>query len=233
MGTRASLLAQGSSGSGGEDPTAKVSRVDSDRTPGQNRRVELAGLILGVLGAVLAVLSIWLVFAVERARAARIVIEPGHRYWSSSSPFAHIAIINPRPAGWLGRRFRGVTATNCRVSLEFLRSSVTILGPIDARWSQAAEPRDGRDIADSFRWDLAATGQPEQVAIARTQDGVAHAFSAESYAHHWQKPDWLLEPAEYDVVIRVSATEAEATRTVRLVVGTRGELWLGEPAASG
>jgi hypothetical protein len=192
--------------------------------------VELAGLILGVAGAVLAVVSIWLVFAVERARAARIVIEPGQEHWPAASPFAHVAVINQRPASWLGRHFRGVTATNCRVSIEFMRGGVSILGPIDARWSQAPEPRDSRDFPNSYRWDLAATGQPEQIAVARTQAGVVHAFSAESYTHEWQKPEWLLEPAEYDVVIRLAATEAETSRTLRLVVGSRGEMWLGEIA---
>jgi hypothetical protein len=41
--------------------------------------MELAGFVLAVIGLLLAIISIALVFAVERARAPRIVIEPGER----------------------------------------------------------------------------------------------------------------------------------------------------------
>jgi hypothetical protein len=191
--------------------------------------VEVVGFILGAIGVVLAIVSILLVFGVERARKPRIVMEPGQGHWPEPSPFAHIAVMNQRPHGWLGRHFRGVTVTNCRASIEFLRDGVSVLGPISARWSGAREPRDVADFPDSYRWDLAATGQPEQIAVARTQDGVVHAFSAESYAHGWQRPGWQLEPGTYDVVVRLASTEAEARKRFRLIVGSGGDLWLGEP----
>jgi hypothetical protein len=184
----------------------------------------LAGVIVGAIGVVLAATSIVLVFAVERARVPRIVVEPGERYWPGASPFAHVAVVNERPSGWLGRHFRGVTATNCRASIEFHRDGVKVLGPIPARWSGAPEPYLSRDLAESYRWDLAATGQPEQIAIAYSCNIGVYAFSAESYRHELAKPDWGLEPGEYEVEIRLAASEAEAMETLRLIVGSEGEM---------
>jgi len=190
--------------------------------------METLSLVIGLLGLLLAILSILLVFAVERAKAPRVRIEAGHRYWAQA-PFVHIAISNHRPSGWLGRCFTGTTVTNCRASFTFVRSGVEVLGPIDGRWSGSVEPITPRDFPDSYRWDLAATGHPEQIAIARTENGVAHAFSAASYAYpRWQRPEWKLEPAEYDLVVRLAATEAQAHATLRLIVGTDGQLWLGD-----
>jgi hypothetical protein len=191
--------------------------------------MELAGFVLAVAGLLLAIISIALVFAVERVRAPRIVIEPGERHWPETSPFCHVAVSNQRRSGWLGRRFLGVTATNCRASVEFHRVGVKVLGPIPGRWSGTSEPRDTAEFPDSYRWDLAATGQPEQIAITHSQGGVVHAFSAESYAHDFQKPDWRLEPAVYDVVIVVSASEVETMEKLRLVVGDDGRVWLDMP----
>jgi hypothetical protein len=192
--------------------------------------MELAALILGIVALVLAIISIALVFAIERARAPKIVIEPGKRHWPEASPFCHLAVSNQRHSGWLGRRFLGVTATNCRASMEFLRAGVSVLGPIPARWSGAPEPRDPAEFPNSYRWDLAATSQPEQLAVARCHGETVHAFSAESYAYPaFQKPDWRLDPAEYDVVIVVSASEVETMEKLRLVVGDDGRAWLDMP----
>jgi hypothetical protein len=132
-----------------------------------------------------------------------------------------------RPKGWLGHHFGGVTVMNCRASIEFLKGGVSVLGPLDARWSGAPEPTTPSEYPLSYRWDLAATGQPEQIAIARTDGGVAHAFSADSYSNaNWQKPEWLLDPGEYDVVVRLAATEVETSETFRLIVGSNGCLTL-------
>jgi len=187
----------------------------------------MVALILGIVSLVVAIASVTLVFAVERARKPRIAIEPGQAHWPAQSLFAHVAVLNKRPDGWLGRHFRGVTVTNCRASIEFLKGGVSMLGPIDARWSGVSEPKDPSEYPLSYRWDLAATGQPEQIAIARTDGHVAHAFSAESYSYtNWQKPDWLLDPGEYDVVIRLAATEVETHETFRLIVSSNGCLSL-------
>ena len=184
---------------------------------------------LGALGTALGAASIALVFAVERVRAPRVVFEVGHEHWPKQPEFAHLAVINRPRRGLLGRRFRGMTATNCRVSVEFRRAGVRVLGPIDARWSGLPEPRYPSDFPNSYRWDLAATGQPEQIAIARSEGGRVHAFSAESYAHsRWQKPGWELEPAEYEVVMVLASTEAEASQTFRMVVAANGAISLGE-----
>jgi hypothetical protein len=117
--------------------------------------------------------------------------------------------------------------TNCRASIEFLKGGMSVLGPIDARWSGAPEPKDLSEYPLSYRWDLAATGQPEQIAIARTDGRVAHAFSADSYSYaDWQKPEWLLDPGEYDVVVRLAATEAETSEEFLLIVSRNGRLTL-------
>lgn len=193
--------------------------------------MEIAGLVLGLLGVVLGLVSIALVFAIERARAPKLVIEAGDRHWPSDSGlFAHIAVSNCKPNGRLARFFHGTTVTNCRVSLEFVRDGVSVLGPIPGRWSGASEPQSPADFPDSYRWDLAATGEPEQIAIARTADGVAHAFSAESYVYEWKRPGWELDPGTYDVVVALAATEAMARATLRLVVTGAGALRMGLPA---
>lgn len=191
--------------------------------------MEVAAFVIGIVSLVLAIISIALVFAIGRASKPRIEIQPGQEHWPSPSPFAHVAILNIRPNGWLGRFFGGKTVTNCRASIEFIRDGVSVLGPIDARWSGVSEPKDPSEYPLSYRWDLAATGEPQQIAIARTDGQVAHAFSAESYSFHWQKPEWKLDPGTYDVVIRLAATEAEAHETLRLIVGTNGSLSLGAP----
>lgn len=192
--------------------------------------MDTINFILSVIGLALGVAALALVFAIEKARRPQLSVEPGERYWTQP-PFAHVAIINRRPSGILGRRFSGVTVTNCRASIEFLRDGVSVLGPIDGRWSGAPEPRDPHDLPNSFRWDLAATGVPEQIAIARTEGGQAHAFSAESYFCDWQRPGWELEPGTYDVVVRLTSTEADTTATVRLVVSANGGLHVGEAAS--
>jgi len=133
--------------------------------------MELAAFILGIVGLILAVVSVALVFAVERARAPRIVIEPGARYWPETSSFSHVAVSNQHRPGWLGRHFRGATATNCRASIEFYCAGVRVLGPVPARWSGVPEPRDSAVFPDSYRWDLAATSQPERIAIAYSEGG--------------------------------------------------------------
>ena len=192
--------------------------------------MEFAAFVLGIIALLLAIISITLVFTVERARAPRIVIEPGERRWPETSPFCHVPVSNQRRSGWLGRRFLGVTATNCRASIEFRRAGVTVLGPIPARWSGAPEPHDPAEFPNSYRWDLAATSQPEQIAVAHRHGDAVHAFSAESYAYPgFQKPDWRLEPAEYDIVIVVSASEVETVGKLRLVVGDDGRAWLDMP----
>ena len=196
-------------------------------TPGCVVRIEdmaLVGVILGAVGIALATTSIVLVFAVERARAPRIVVEPGERYWPEDSPFAHVAVRNERPSGWLGRHFRGVTATNCRASIEFHHDGERVLGPIPARWSGAPEPYLSRDLMESYRWDLAATGQAEQIAIAYSCNIGVYAFSGGSYRHELAKPDWRLEPGAYVVEVRLAASEVEAMETLRLIVGGDGEV---------
>ena len=196
--------------------------------------MEVAAFVIGVVSLVLGIISIALVFAIGRASKPRIEIQPGKEYWPSPSPFAHVAILNIRPNGWLGRFFGGKTVTNCRASIEFIREGVSVLGPIDARWSGVSEPKDSYEYPLSYRWDLAATGEPEQIAIARTDGQVAHAFSAESYSFpSWQKPEWKLDPDTYDVVIRLAATEARACKTLRLIVGTNGSLSLGSQIDAG
>jgi hypothetical protein len=188
---------------------------------------------MGAIGTGLAIVGIWLVFAVERSRKPLVSIEPGQRYWPDASPFVHVAVLNSRPHGWLGRCFQGSTVTNCRASIEFRRAGIDVLGPIPGRWSGAPEPTHASEFPNSYRWDLAATGQPEQIAIARTQDGVVHAFSAESYAHRWQRPGWKLEAGEYEVVVRLAATEAETSESFRLVIGEDGRMWLERSKGSG
>jgi hypothetical protein len=189
--------------------------------------MDVVALILSIVSLVVAIAGVILVFAVERARKPRVAIEPGQGHWPSPSPFAHVAVLNKRPKGWLGRHFGGVTVTNCRASIEFLKGGVSVLGPIDARWSGAPEPKDSSEYPLSYRWDLAATGQPEQIAIARTDGRVTHAFSAESYSYaSWQKPEWLLDPGEYDVVVRLAATEAETSEMFRLIISSNGRLTL-------
>jgi hypothetical protein len=184
-------------------------------------------LVLSILSLAVAIGSVILVFAIERAKRPRVAIELGQQHWSSPSPFAHVAVLNTRPTGWLGRHFGGVTVMNCRASIEFLKGKVSVLGPLDARWSGAPEPNTPSEYPLSYRWDLAATGQPEQIAVARTGDGVAHAFSAESYSYeNWQKPEWLLDPGEYKVVVRLAATEVEASEIFRLIVASNGRLTL-------
>lgn len=190
--------------------------------------MDTLNFILALLGVVLAVVGIVLVFAVERARDPSLSFEPGDDHWKDQGPFAHVAVVNRRPAGWLARHFSGTTATNCRVSFEFIRAGVSVLGPIDGRWSSAPEPSSPRDYPLSYRWDVAATGTPEQVAIAISSGANVHAFSAESYSYDgFVRPEWQLDPGEYDVVLRLESTEAVATRTFRLIVSSSGVMSLG------
>jgi len=187
--------------------------------------VEVLGIALGAAGVALSTLAIALVFMVDRARRPVLTIEPGH--WSQPL-FSHVAITNHPPRGVLGRRFRGTTAAGCRASLEFRRDGVTVLGPIDARWSGAPEPTEARHLPESYRWDLAATGTPEQIAITRTSGAEVYAFSAESYLFpDWRRPEWKLDPGTYDVVVRLASTEAEAERMLGLVIASDGRATVG------
>jgi hypothetical protein len=123
--------------------------------------VDVVSFGFGMLGTVLGAVSIGLVFLIEHVRTPRVEFDLGQKYWPTQAGFAHVAVSNRRPIGWLGRRFRGVTVTGCRVSVELLRHGVSVVGPIDARWSGGPEPRDANDFPISYRWDLAATGIPE------------------------------------------------------------------------
>lgn len=190
---------------------------------------DIVSIALGTLGTVLAIASIVLVFAIERVRTPNVVFEPGLKYWPAQTEFAHIAVSNRPRGGWLGRCFRGTTLTSSRVSVESRRGSDSVLGPISARWSGTPEPRDSYDFPNSYRWGLAATGQPEQIAIARSEGGRVHAFSAESYRYaRWQKPEWELEPGEYVVVLVLASTEAEESHAFRFVVAEDGAVSLSE-----
>jgi hypothetical protein len=179
------------------------------------------GLVIGfVVGLVTGLLSSALL---ERLQRPRISITPGH--WDQSG-FAHVAVTNKR-GGYFARR----PMTACEASLEFVRAGVSVLH-IPARWSGAPEPSFPSDIPLSYRWDLASTGIPQQIAIARTgSGGRAYAFSAEGYfaRPQWEPEEWRLDPGEYDVVVRLAASEGEHAETFRLVVAQNGSLKLGAP----
>jgi hypothetical protein len=171
----------------------------------------LVGLVTGLLAAAL----------LERWQRPRVSIKPGP--WDQAG-FAHVAVTNER-GGYFARR----PMTACEASLEFMRAGVSVLH-IPGRWSGAPEPTHESDIPLSYRWDLASTGIPQQIAVARTgSGGRAYAFSAAAYFARppWEPESWRLDPGEYDVIVRLAASEGEHSETFRLVVAQNGALKLG------
>lgn len=210
-----------------------------------------ASFVLAVIGVVLATLALALPIGIERLRRPRLVVRAGE--WSPREDlpweFVVIGVANEPLTGFLGHLFTRQSAEGCEVSLTFTREGI-IKPPIyrlPARWSGHPEPYrltpagvsggqprlvpmfDHALVPPSYRWDVAPTGRPEEVAVAVRRDGEAHAFSAESYAYdRWRKGEWKLEPGNYQVAVRAGAAGAEAARTFGLVVTERDEFELRE-----
>jgi len=69
--------------------------------------------------------------------------------------------------------------------------------------------------------DLPPSGTWLEVAVAVLRDMPppleAYAFGAWSYQHpFWRNPDWKLERAEYEVIVRVSWSDREVTGEFKL-----------------
>lgn len=190
--------------------------------------------VVGILALVLAVATLLLFVLQQRSERPRLRIQRSP--WADPSrPWKFVAIrvlnlpLTPKLAWLFNRR----SADGCEVHISFQRRGeqqprVSMSG----RWSGHPEPvrlelrgepptvvgiYDPTLVPSSYRFDVPATGAWQEVAVAVLRDGEVYAFSAESYAYpDWKRPDWRLEPGEWDVAVTAAAAHARENAKFRL-----------------
>ena len=76
---------------------------------------------------------------------------------------------------------------------------------------------DPQAVSESYRLDVAPSDEGYEAAIAiLLPDTGAFAFSAESYAHSFAKPEWRLKHGEYEVTVKAQSGQTRATAVFSL-----------------
>lgn len=194
-------------------------------------------LALGIIGTLLAVLAL----AGERIKRPRLEVR-AHAWDRSGDPpwdFLVVRIHNRPVANWIGWLFTRRSAEACRVSLTFQHAlaDTPSIDQMAGRWSAAPEPiswgeggprPDPAALPNTYRHSVDTTAPGEEVAVARTLEGRAFAFSSESYLHaRWERPGWDLLPGRWHLTVRVAASDATTSQALEFEVASDGSLsWL-------
>jgi len=200
--------------------------------------VLVALAIIGLAVSLVALSIVVLQQLIERPRL-RVELSP----WSDPQmpwKFVAVRVWNLRMTKALRWLFNRRSAEACEVGITFRRvdepqRSLNVLG----RWSAHPEPYrldvatapDGTAsvvsvfeqslVPGSYHLDIPATGAWQEVAIAVRRDGEVYAFSAESYSYaDWKRPEWRLEPGDWEVDVTAESVNASATKRFRLRITT-------------
>ena len=205
---------------------------------------------IGLAVSLVALSIVVLQQLIERPRL-RVELSP----WSDPRvpwKFVAVRVWNLRMTKALPWLFNRRSAEACEVGITFRRvdepqRSVNIPG----RWS--AHPESYRlDVATapdgtasvvslfeqslvpgSYDLDIPATGAWQEVAIAVRRDGEVYAFSADSYSYpDWKRPDWRLEPGDWEADVTAASANASATKRFRLRITTDDFELTGEAATA-
>ena len=194
----------------------------------------VAGFVIGALALLLAIVAL----AGERLKRPKLEIQPARWAGHGQFPweFLVVRVFNRPLPGWIGWLFTRRSAEGCEVSLTYIRERETdpTIDQIPGRWSAAPEPlswQGGREVPDptkvpdSYRLDVPTTGPGAEVAVARSRNGEAYAFSAQSYMHpSWRRPGWELPAGRWRLIVRVASSDATASEEFWLEVAADGAL---------
>lgn len=191
-------------------------------------------LALGILGTVLAIVAL----AGEWIKRPSLEVEP-HRWDRRGDPpwdFLVVRIHNRPASRWIGWLFTRRSAEGCRVSLTYQHALADepSIDQIPGRWSAAPEPiswgeggprPDPGALPNTYRHNVDTTSPGEEVAIARSLEGRAFAFSSESYLHPlWERPGWDLLPGRWHLTVRVASSDVTTSRALEFDVARDGSL---------
>lgn len=104
---------------------------------------------------------------------------------------------------------------------ELSTASASASGGPPERWSNIvaayASTFDPEAVPQSFELDIAPTEDGYEVAVAiLLRDRGAFAFSAESYAYGFAKPEWRLERGEYEVTVTARSGQIRRSEVLSL-----------------
>lgn len=197
----------------------------------------IAGLILGIIGAVSLVVTL----GIEWLKRPRLEVVAETWKPTGQTPwwFAVAHVRNkplPTALAWFLVR---QSAAGCEVTLRFREQGqvAPTLPDVAARWSANREPitlspqtpttpggpvtytaaYDQTLVPDTLRLDVPPSGVGQEVAVAITREGEAFIFGAESYAYGiFGNPKWKLEKKIYDVDVVASSSGIKAVGRFQL-----------------
>jgi hypothetical protein len=194
----------------------------------------VAGLILSIVALALSA------YALVGERLQRPKLEIRRATWEGEGevPWSFLVVrVFNRPLGPpRSLIFSRRTAADCQTSLTFTRAGELepSIDQIPGRWSAVEEPLmtvpggavpDPQALPRTYRLSIGTSGAGEEVAVARTRDGEAFAFSSESYLYAgWRKPEWELAPGAWSLTVRAAASDATSEETFSFRVADDGGL---------
>ncbi len=101
---------------------------------------EIIGIVLGIVGIVIATIAIFIPFLIERLKRPHLIVRIENEIHVAGQPirFLHGKVISQPHLKFL-RWIVRYPAYDCRVVLIFYRDTQTILGPIETKWTSAPE----------------------------------------------------------------------------------------------